>query len=217
MWLNDVSSAPASFQRLYRGERGSGRPGMAARRLRRRTGATRSGLSRDAVVLLCVLIVATATMSAARAQPVTLMSPEWAKQACAAWNEQPALSDELGTSGWARNNQDRGYKVLHVYRKDCPDSARVELRIEHQADKASCVYGGPAENQELDTDLDYLMYADSRRWQEMGAGKYGPMRAMMFRRLRFQGPKWEAMRNMGPFEQFLLLVGKVESDVTRCP
>ena len=36
-------------------------------------------------------------------------------------------------------------------------------------------------------------------------------------RLGFKGPKVEAMGNMGPFSNFLLLVGKVESDVSSCP
>ena len=30
----------------------------------------------------------------------------------------------------------------------------------------------------------------------------------MFGRLKFDGPKWEAMNNMGPFESFLKLVGR---------
>ena len=53
------------------------------------------------------------------------------------------------------------------------------------------------------------MFADTTRWQEMGAGDYGPMKGMMTGRLKFEGPKFEAMRNMGPFSNFLLLVGKV--------
>jgi putative sterol carrier protein len=51
----------------------------------------------------------------------------------------------------------------------------------------------------------------------MGKGEYGPMRAMMFGRLEFEGPKGEAMSNMGPFENFLLLVGKVPSEAGSCP
>jgi putative sterol carrier protein len=43
------------------------------------------------------------------------------------------------------------------------------------------------------------------------------MRAMMFGRLSFQGPMGEAMGNMGPFESFLLLVGKVPSSTASCP
>jgi putative sterol carrier protein len=79
-----------------------------------------------------------------------------------------------------------------------------------------CVYGGKAIDT-LDKSVDYLMWADTKRWEEMGAGKYGPMRAMFLRRLRFKGPKWEAMKNMGPFGNFLLLTGKVPSDASSCP
>jgi putative sterol carrier protein len=51
----------------------------------------------------------------------------------------------------------------------------------------------------------------------MGRGDYGPMRAMFMQRLGFDGPKLEAMGNMGPFENFLLLVGKVASETKTCP
>jgi len=50
----------------------------------------------------------------------------------------------------------------------------------------------------------------------MGAGQYGPMKAMMFGRLHFSGPYGEAMGNMGPFGSFPLLAGKVEGTET-CP
>jgi putative sterol carrier protein len=80
-----------------------------------------------------------------------------------------------------------------------------------------CVYGGAVEHKDLDSSADYEMRATTQRWQEMGAGEYGPMKAMMFGRLGFEGPRWEAMKNMGPFASFLLLVGKVESDTSTCP
>ena len=38
----------------------------------------------------------------------------------------------------------------------------------------------------------------------------------MFGRLGFDGPMGEAMGNMGPFANFLLLVGKVPSDTEAC-
>jgi hypothetical protein len=40
---------------------------------------------------------------------------------------------------------------------------------------------------------------------------------MSFGRLGFKGPKMEAMGNMGPFGNFLLLVGKVPADAKSCP
>jgi len=42
------------------------------------------------------------------------------------------------------------------------------------------------------------MHAETARWQEMGRGEYGPMRAMMFNRLE-------------------LLVGKVPGGTGTCP
>jgi putative sterol carrier protein len=147
---------------------------------------------------------------------VPLMSAPWAKAACQAWNAEPALTEKLAESGWADNNADRGFKVLQIYRSDCADSPRVELRIAAEDGKARCNYGGAAETAKLDTSADYLMYAETARWQEMGRGEYGPMRAMMFNRLQFDGPMLEAMRNMGPFESFLLLVGKVPG-AAACP
>ena len=40
---------------------------------------------------------------------------------------------------------------------------------------------------------------------------------MMLGRRSFSGPYGEATGNMGPFTNFLLLVGKVPSDTTTCP
>jgi putative sterol carrier protein len=106
---------------------------------------------------------------------------------------------------------------MQVYRADCPTSARVEMRIALKDDKAQCVYGGAAGTEAMEGGADYLMWADSPRWREMGAGDYGPMRAMMFGRLSFAGPRMEAMGNMGPFASFLLLVGKVPGEWAGCP
>ena len=148
------------------------------------------------------------------AAPV-LMSPEWAKSACEAWNADAVLTDKLNE--WIKNDKGRGYKVMQIYRSDCGSSAKVEMRIENKDGKAWCAYGGAAEHHDLDSGADYLMNAETKRWQEMGSGEYGPMKAMMFNRLKFSGPKMEAMGNMGPFGNFLMLVGKVDSDAGSCP
>ena len=152
---------------------------------------------------------------AANAAP-TMMNAEWAQEMCKAWNADKTLTEELGTSGWAANHKGRGFKAMQIYREDCPDSPRIELRVSLKDGKAVCVYGGLAETK-LDSDADYLMWAETKRWVEMGKGEYGPMRAMMFRRLKFDGPMNEAMGNMGPFGGFLKLVGKVPGDTASCP
>ena len=145
-----------------------------------------------------------------------LMSADWAKDACAAWNDDPVLTGKLVESGWMKNDKGRGFKVMEVYRTDCGDKPTAEMRISLQDGKATCVYGGAVETTSLDPGADYVMKATTARWIEMGKGEYGPMAAMMFGRLGFEGPKLEAMGNMGPFTNFLLLVGKVPSDSGSC-
>lgn len=151
-----------------------------------------------------------------KAEPV-LMSADWAEQACVAWNEDPTLTDKLYESDWVKNNLERGYKVIILYRTDCTKSKRAELKISEAEGKAKCIYGGKVVDTTVDKRADYIMHATTQRWMEMGAGKYGPMKAMMMRRLKFKGPKMEAMGNMGPFKNFLLLAGSVPSDTTSCP
>ena len=152
----------------------------------------------------------------ASAAPV-LMSAEWEKDACAAWNNDPVLTDKLVDSGWVKNDKGRGFKVMQIYRTDCGDKPTAELRVSLKDGKAMCVYGGAPETEKLETGSDYVMHAETGRWVEMGKGEYGPMGAMMLGRLKFDGPMMEAMGNMGPFENFLLLVGKVPGDVESCP
>jgi len=152
----------------------------------------------------------------ASAAPV-MMSSEYAKAMCEAWNAEPILTDKLVESGWMKNDKGRGYKVMQIYRTECETSPRIEMKMMEKGGKAMCVYGGKVESKSLDSSADYLMWATTKRWKEMGAGEYGPMRAMMFGRLNFDGPKGEAMGNMGPFESFLLLVGKVPGDTASCP
>jgi putative sterol carrier protein len=145
------------------------------------------------------------------------MSAPWAEAMCAAWNADAGLTDKLVESGWVGNAGARGYKAMQIYRGDCPKSPRIELQIALKDNKARCVYGGAARTEKLDSGSDYLMWAETPRWREMGAGEYGAMKAMMFGRLNFEGPKMEAMGNMGPFGGFLLLVGKVPGEWAACP
>jgi putative sterol carrier protein len=160
-------------------------------------------------------VAAVAAAAAAAAPP--LMAPEWAKGACEAWNADPVLTGKLVESDWIRNDKGRGFKVMQLYRADCGDKPTAEMRIAFKDGKAACVYGGAVETTRLEMGSDYVMHAQTARWIEMGKGEYGPMKAMMFGRLGFDGPKMEAMGNMGPFENFLLLVGKVPGDTTACP
>ncbi len=173
-------------------------------------------LSRSMAGLFGAVLLSVSGALAAAEAP-TLMTAPWAFTACEAWNASSVLSEELYASGWATNNKGRGHKVLQIYRTDCPDSPRVELHIADKDGRAQCIYGGAVASEELDNDVDYVMHAETARWQEMGAGEYGPMKAMFFQYLLFDGPYMEAMSNMGPFGAFLKLTGDVPGSVDACP
>ena len=164
------------------------------------------------------IVCAAAALAPVQAQtPAMAMSEPWAKAMCEAWKTDATLTGKLVESDWIKNDAGRGYKTMQIYRTDCPKSPRIEMQIALRDNKAACTYGGTAKSAALNGAADYLMWADTARWREMGAGDYGPMRAMMLGRLNFEGPKLEAMGNMGPFENFLLLVGKVRGDWGTCP
>ena len=169
-----------------------------------------------ALSLIVIAFGAIAIGGTAAAAPA-LMSADWAQEACEAWNKDPVLIDKLVESGWVKNDKGRGFKVMQVYRSDCGGKPTAEMRIALKDGKAMCVYGGAPETATLDSGVDYVMKAETSRWIEMGNGDYGPMKAMMLGRLGFDGPMMEAMGNMGPFANFLLLVGKVPAESGACP
>jgi len=165
--------------------------------------------------LAMAVLLAPTLVSPASGEEIVFMSADWAELTCEAWNGDEELTGKLGK--WMQNDLDRGFKIMQIYRRDCEDSPRVEMRIEDRGGSTECVYGGAVKVEELSPKADYLMFADTQRWQEMGAGKYGPMKAMLFGRLKFKGPKGEAMNNMGPFGNFLVLTGQVPSNAEVCP
>jgi len=169
-------------------------------------------MSRTLIACAACLLAGTAA-----ADDTVLMSAAWGAQACEAWNADAVLTGDLVESGWVKNDKGRGFKVMQVYRNDCGEKPSAELRVALKDGKAWCVYGGAVETDAPDSGADYIMNASTERWQEMGANEYGPMKAMMLGRLKFSGPYGEAMGNMGPFKNFLLLVGKVPSSAASCP
>lgn len=174
-------------------------------------------VARCLCVAVCagVLLLPGAAAGSTETEDVVLMNPEWARLACAAWNEAEELTQ--GLSQWASNDKDRGFKIIQLYRKDCAESVWVELKIVSGDGGSECVFGGERRTEDLDFGADYIMNATTEHWLEMGAGDYGPMKGMLTGRLKFKGPHWEAMRNMGPFKRFLLLVGEVPGEAVVCP
>ncbi len=152
-------------------------------------------------------------------QAATFMDAEWASQMCKAWNANATLTKGLAGDAWAKNDAGRGYKVIHLYRTKCGPKTAVELELSEQGGKAACVRGGAITHPKLNLDVDYLMHATDEDWTCMGEGKFGcgAMGAMMTGKLKFEGPKGEAMGVMGPFDGFLTTTGKVPGDKAACP
>jgi hypothetical protein len=72
-----------------------------------------------------------------------MMSADWARDACAAWNKDPVLTEKLVESGWVKNDKGRGFKVMQVYRSDCGEKPTAEMRVslkdgKVESDTASC-------------------------------------------------------------------------------
>ncbi len=153
------------------------------------------------------------------AQSATFMDAGWASQLCQAWNKTPALTGKLGGDSWASNNAGRGYKTIQLYRNQCGQGSKVELKIADKDGEAICISGGEVTNKTPNYKVDYLMHASNKHWACMGEGSFGcgAMGAITTGKLKFSGPKGEAMGVMGPFDQFLVLTGKVASDQGACP
>jgi putative sterol carrier protein len=171
--------------------------------------------ARIAVAAAAIACASVATSASA----ATFMDAAWAASACSAWNSTPALVNDLGGDKWAANDGGRGYKIIQMYRDKCGEGSKVELEIQNKDGKAHCARGGAVKHPSLDPKLDYLMYATDEDWACMGQGKFGcgAMGAMTTGKLKFKGPKMEAMGVMGPFDKFLQLTGKVAGDTSACP
>jgi len=112
---------------------------------------------------------------------------------------------KLVASGWASNNGGKGYKILHIVATDTKKS--VELQIDGTGKSIKAMDNT---NPKMNYDYDYKMSSDMKGWAEMGTGENGPMYHMtpVIGALSFDGPMVEAMKNMGPFADFLVIIGK---------
>lgn len=165
------------------------------------------------------LIAATFTLCTPfAASAAVFMDAEWAGGMCEAWNGSPEMTTELGQD-WMANDAGRGYKIIRLYRTDCGADTAVQLTISGQDGETRCTYGGEPTEEELNFESDYLMHATDDDWACMGKGSWGcgAMGAMMTGKLKFDGPKMEAMSVMGPFNAFLQLTDEVPGDTGVCP
>jgi len=145
------------------------------------------------------------------AAPV-FMGEEYAKALCEEWNKTPRLVEELGKNEFWASVPER---KMFLYREDCNDTKRIQLTIKNENGKAVCVYGGLAKDKKGPND--FLMYAETKRWLEMARKEYGPMKAMMLGRLKYEAPKGVTKMNIGYFETFLDILDNPPHDASKCP
>jgi len=165
------------------------------------------------------ILAATVTIAlASSAMATEFMDQTWAKDTCAAWNKNATLTK--GLAEWATNNKNRGYKLIQIYRTQCKSTSKIQLNIVNKGGKAICVYGGKPDGKKVDYDVDYLMHASDEDWTCMGKSSFGcgAMGAMATGKLKFTGPKTEAMSVMSPFGSFLELTGDIKATKSKtCP
>ena len=158
----------------------------------------------------------------------TYMDAAWAQKACNAWNASPTLTELLvdmdakefgGGYSWTKNNAGRGYKLVQMYRSSCGEASKIQLTIQEKDGKAMCVAAGKPDGKKMNYGVDYLMHASDNNWACMGRGSFGcgAMGAMMSGKLKFKGPKVEAMKVMSPFGAFLKVAGTTAGDKASCP
>ena len=145
------------------------------------------------------------------------MDAAWASEACEAWNDNETLTTKLGEK-WIKNDADRGYKVVRMFRTECGEKAKIQLTLVEQDGKAICSYGGAPDDKVFNKKQDYLMHATDEHWTCIGTAKFGcgAMGAMMSGKLKFTGPKMEAMGVMKPFGAFLKLTGQLGGEKVAC-
>lgn len=172
-------------------------------------------------IAFSIALISSSTMA------TEFMDAAWAKQACDAWNKTPALTGGLAQMPgdafgdgykWAANDAGRGYKLIQIYRdgNGCGAKNAIQLNIVNEGDKAMCVYGGKPDGKKMNYSVDYVMHATDKNWACMGTGSCGVMGSMMTGKLKFKGPKMEAMKVMAPFSAFLKLTGKVPGAKSAC-
>jgi len=166
-------------------------------------------------IILLTSVTIGLTSSAVSAE---FMDKTYANDLCEAWNNNATLTKEL--ADWSTNNKDRGYKLIQIYRTQCNEESKIQLNIVNKGGKAVCEYGGKPDGKKADYSVDYIMHATDDDWTCMGKSSFGcgAMGAMMSGKLKFTGPKVEAMSVMGPFGSFLELTGSVAATKSEtCP
>ncbi|NPA17006.1 MAG: SCP-2 sterol transfer family protein [Aquificae bacterium] len=158
-----------------------------------------------------IILFFSAVLSGGAFATPKFMDEEYAREFCQLWNKTDKLTE--GLSKWSKKTGEKDYRIIRFYRQDCggPEKA-VELHIAPKEGKAVCIYGGKATEEKAD----FLMFATDENWKSLANGEFGFLGMGIMSKMTFEGSKWEAMNNMGPFKAFLLNLNKVPHTMD-CP
>jgi len=117
-------------------------------------------------IALAALAVFTTASHAAPAMDVR----EWTAQACDYWNKEPILMDGLGDK-WIKNNSNRGYKIIHLYRTDCGEATQTEMKIVPRTARPCAPMAVRCRIRKWTMRPTTPWHATTERWNEMGAGE----------------------------------------------
>lgn len=163
-------------------------------------------MKRAGVVFLFITAITTYAFSTPK-----FMDQEYARQFCDLWNKTKTLTE--GLSKWSKKTGEKGYRIIRFYRQDCGGAEKaIEVHIAPKEGKAVCIYGGKATSEKPD----FLMFATDKNWKSLAKGEFGFLGMGIMKKMTFEGSKWEAMQNIGPFKAFLLNLDKVPHSM-ECP
>ena len=145
----------------------------------------------------------------AKAQGMKMLDAAYTADLCQAWNKS-SLPKRVGRSGsgWIDSAGSKGKQVLVINRRDCKGWKKVQLVIEADAKgQAMCVSGGAFDGKQK---LTWKFEPTSLHWADFsdGFGTFDMPKIMK----GFVGPYGTAMNNLGNFEIFFAVAGKLALD-----
>ena len=145
----------------------------------------------------------------AKADGMKMLDAAYAADLCQSWNKS-SLPKRVGRSGsgWIDSADSKGQQVLVINRKDCKGWKKVQLVIKADAKgQAMCVSGGAFDGKQK---LTWKFEPSSLHWADFsdGFGTFDMPKIMK----GFVGPYGTAMNNLGNFEIFFAVAGKLALD-----
>ena len=121
------------------------------------------------------------------------LTPEWIAEYAHYWNQNETLINSL-----------KNFNARIKYYIEGGDQPPVYIHVEGGEVKNCGIANGGK--------YDFEMWATPDDWKTIVSGEMGPKAAMLTKKLKFKGSMITAMKYMGPFQESLILMGKVPTE-----